>query len=100
MDRGDILTLIDRNVERNRELMKAEILVKEIDFYDHATIDETYESLKDISVIMAADSKFLSLLLCTSSDLFKFYLFKYVNKSLYWLLDHKVEPTHYLKYLL
>lgn len=56
VDRGDILTLIDRNVERNRELMKAEILVKEIDFYDHATIDETYESLKDISVIMAADT--------------------------------------------
>ncbi|XP_037783396.1 methyltransferase-like protein 22 isoform X1 [Penaeus monodon] len=56
VDRGDILTLIDRNVERNRELMKAEIFVKEIDFYDHATIDETYESLKDISVIMAADT--------------------------------------------
>ncbi|XP_047497169.1 methyltransferase-like protein 22 isoform X1 [Penaeus chinensis] len=56
VDRGDILTLIDRNVERNRDLMKAEILVKEIDFYDHATIDESYESLKDISVIMAADT--------------------------------------------
>ncbi|XP_063588312.1 methyltransferase-like protein 22 isoform X2 [Penaeus indicus] len=56
VDRGDILTLIDRNVERNKDLMKAEILVKEIDFYDHATIDETYESLKDISVIMAADT--------------------------------------------
>lgn len=56
VDRGDILTLIDRNVERNREIMKAEILVKEIDFYDHATIDENFESLKDISVIMAADT--------------------------------------------
>ncbi|XP_042887463.1 methyltransferase-like protein 22 isoform X4 [Penaeus japonicus] len=56
VDRGDILSLIDRNAERNKELVKAEILVREIDFYDHATIEENSEALKDVSVIMAADT--------------------------------------------
>lgn len=58
MDRGDIFSLIDRNFKRNKALVKAETLVKEIDFDNHATIDENSESLKDISIILAADSEF------------------------------------------
>ncbi|XP_047497097.1 methyltransferase-like protein 22 isoform X2 [Penaeus chinensis] len=55
VDRGDIFSLIDRNFKRNKALVKAETLVKEIDFDNHATIDENSESLKDISIILAAD---------------------------------------------
>ncbi|XP_042887464.1 methyltransferase-like protein 22 [Penaeus japonicus] len=53
---GDIFSLIDRNFKRNKELIKGENLVKELDFDNHATIDENSESLKDISIILAADT--------------------------------------------
>lgn len=55
MDRGDILELIHRNIKRNPELIKADIEVKEIDFYNHATIDDLADRMKDVTVILAAD---------------------------------------------
>nr|XP_027223653.1 methyltransferase-like protein 22 [Penaeus vannamei] len=55
VDRGEIFSLIHRNFKRNKALVKAETLVKELDFDNHATIDENSESLKDISIILAAD---------------------------------------------
>lgn len=58
VDRGEIFSLIHRNFKRNKALVKAETLVKELDFDNHATIDENSESLKDISIILAADSEF------------------------------------------
>ncbi|XP_063588181.1 methyltransferase-like protein 22 isoform X2 [Penaeus indicus] len=55
VDRGDIFSLIDRNFKRNKALVKAETLVKELDFDNHATIDENSELLKDFPIILSAD---------------------------------------------
>ncbi|KAK3893620.1 hypothetical protein Pcinc_002573 [Petrolisthes cinctipes] len=55
VDRGDILDLIHRNIKRNPELIKADVEVKEIDFYNHTTIDDLADRMKDVSVILVAD---------------------------------------------
>ncbi|XP_053651956.2 methyltransferase-like protein 22 isoform X1 [Cherax quadricarinatus] len=54
VDRGDILELISRNIKRNIDLIKAKVEVKEIDFFNHATIEEIMD-LKNVSVLLAAD---------------------------------------------
>nr|XP_053651980.1 methyltransferase-like protein 22 isoform X5 [Cherax quadricarinatus] len=54
VDRGDILELINRNIKRNIDLIKAKVEVKEIDFFNHATIEEIMD-LKNVSVLLAAD---------------------------------------------
>ncbi|XP_045612495.1 methyltransferase-like protein 22 isoform X3 [Procambarus clarkii] len=55
IDRGDILELIDRNIKRNTDLLKASVEVKEIDFFNHATIDEIMDVKKSVSILLAAD---------------------------------------------
>ncbi|KAG0719970.1 Methyltransferase-like protein 22 [Chionoecetes opilio] len=55
VDKGEILDLIRRNVKRNEDLLKAQISVKEIDFYNHGTIDDLQTDNKDVSIILAAD---------------------------------------------
>ncbi|KAK4297262.1 hypothetical protein Pmani_030305 [Petrolisthes manimaculis] len=55
VDRGDILHLIHRNIKRNPELIKADVEVKEIDFYNHTTIDDLADRMKDVTVILVAD---------------------------------------------
>lgn len=55
VDKGEILELIHRNIKRNEDLLKAQICVKEIDFYNHATVDDLQADKKDVSIILAAD---------------------------------------------
>ncbi|MPC35912.1 Methyltransferase-like protein 22 [Portunus trituberculatus] len=55
VDKGEILELIRRNLKRNEDVLKAEVCVKEIDFYNHDTIDDLQANNKDVSVILAAD---------------------------------------------
>ncbi|XP_066977527.1 methyltransferase-like protein 22 isoform X3 [Macrobrachium rosenbergii] len=56
IDRGDILKLISRNLNRNAHLLSADTEVKEIDFTNHQTIDVMGEHLKNVSVIIVADA--------------------------------------------
>lgn len=55
INRGDILHLIERNIDRNAELVKADVKVKEIDFLDPSTIDQIRDSIVDVSILLAAD---------------------------------------------
>ncbi|KAG7156762.1 methyltransferase-like protein 22 [Homarus americanus] len=55
VDRGDILDLINRNIKRNADLLKAELMVKEVDFFNHATIDDIQDIKNNVSVLLAAD---------------------------------------------
>ncbi|XP_068220872.1 methyltransferase-like protein 22 isoform X2 [Palaemon carinicauda] len=55
VDRGDILQLIKRNLNRNSHLVSADTEVREIDFTNHETIDVMKDHLKNVSVIIAAD---------------------------------------------
>lgn len=63
VDKGEILELIHRNIKRNEDLLKAQICVKEIDFYNHATIDDLQADKKDVSIILAADGMEVGLIL-------------------------------------
>ncbi|XP_064112191.1 methyltransferase-like protein 22 isoform X2 [Macrobrachium nipponense] len=56
IDRGDILKLISRNLNRNAHLLSADTEVKEINFTNHQTIDVMEEHLKNVSVIIVADA--------------------------------------------
>ncbi|XP_076036788.1 methyltransferase-like protein 22 isoform X2 [Oratosquilla oratoria] len=55
VDRGDILDLVRRNVKRNGEVLKANMLIREIDFFNHGTLDDIRKELSNVSVILAAD---------------------------------------------
>ncbi|XP_050740251.1 methyltransferase-like protein 22 isoform X2 [Eriocheir sinensis] len=55
VDKGEILPLIRRNLKRNEELLKAKVDVREIDFLNHATIDDLQADCSDVSIILAAD---------------------------------------------
>ncbi|XP_071523292.1 methyltransferase-like protein 22 isoform X4 [Panulirus ornatus] len=55
VDRGEILELVNSNIKRNLDLLKANVEVKEIDFYNHVTIDDITDLIKNVSVLIAAD---------------------------------------------
>ena len=57
VDRGDILNLIKRNIDRNKKLLSADVQIGEIDFVNLQTIDNLSNQLKDVSIIIAADGK-------------------------------------------
>lgn len=57
VDRGEILPLIRRNLKRNEELLKAQVDVREIDFYNHSTVDDLQDECSKVSIILAADGK-------------------------------------------
>jgi len=55
LDRGNILPLVRRNMERNKEMVGAEMLVRELDFLDDATLERLEPDLRGVSVIIVAD---------------------------------------------
>lgn len=57
VDKGEILPLIRRNLNRNEELLKAKVDVREIDFLNHKTVDDLQAECSDVSIILAADGK-------------------------------------------
>lgn len=57
VDKGEILPLIRRNLKRNENLLKAQVDVREIDFYNHSTIDALQADCSNVSIILAADGK-------------------------------------------
>ena len=59
IDRGDILKLIARNIERNRQYVSADISVKEIDFTNEGTVHALEDHLKNTSIILAADGNLI-----------------------------------------
>lgn len=57
VDRGEILPLIRRNLKRNEDLLRAQVDVREIDFYNHSTVDDLKVDCSNVSIILAADGK-------------------------------------------
>lgn len=55
VDRGNILELVNRNVKRNNDNLSADIQVRELDFYNHQTIDCMIDSIRNTHIILAAD---------------------------------------------
>ncbi|RXG62007.1 Methyltransferase-like protein 22 [Armadillidium vulgare] len=55
VNRGDILDLIDRNVQRNKDLCKAHSHIKEIDFFDLRCIADLGSLIDDVTILLAAD---------------------------------------------
>lgn len=63
VNRGDILDLIDRNVQRNKELCKAPSHIKEIDFFDLRSITDLGTLIDDVTILLAADGEHFILVL-------------------------------------
>merc|ERR1712106_494327 len=55
VDRGDILELVNRNVNRNKDQISADVEVREIDFFNHETIDCMIDNIRKTQIILAAD---------------------------------------------
>lgn len=49
------MPLIRRNLKRNEDLLRAQVDVREIDFYNHSTVDALESDCSDVSIILAAD---------------------------------------------
>ncbi|KAK7086715.1 Methyltransferase-like protein 22 [Halocaridina rubra] len=55
IDVGEILELIRRNVDRNSHLLRGEVDVKVLDFFEQTTIESVCNSMDNVTVLLAAD---------------------------------------------
>lgn len=52
---GDILKLIQSNLERNKSIINAEISVYGLDFFDRNWPNDLEDKIKNVGIILAAD---------------------------------------------
>jgi len=57
VDRGNILKLIEKNLQLNKDLTTAHMGVREIDFFDHSKLYKIMDDLMGVSVIIVADGE-------------------------------------------
>ncbi|CAL4066155.1 unnamed protein product [Meganyctiphanes norvegica] len=55
VDKGDILDMVHRNLDRNKEKIIADVKVKELDFFNLETIEDLIEDIHKTTVSIAAD---------------------------------------------
>jgi len=55
LDRGNILALIRRNIDRNKDLLQADMAVAELDFSAPRTVAALGARLREVSLLLAAD---------------------------------------------
>ena len=60
MNLGNILKLIQTNVDNNKDLLQATMHVKEINFYKPSSIDTIKDLVDGVSLLLAADGNDIS----------------------------------------
>lgn len=71
IDRGEILDLITSNIKRNKNYVKNNVDVMELDFTKPFSV-KLIKELSDVEIILAADGKFIKDVIIVNTFLYVF----------------------------